>query len=55
MNLQIIRPVYDPIERGFGPYISFAAVFAILHLAELTSAMACIGTLRAAPGWKKCI
>ena len=29
-ELQIIRPVYDPIERGFGPYISFAAVFAIL-------------------------
>lgn len=29
-ELQIIRPVYDPIERGFGPYIPFAAVYAIL-------------------------
>ena len=29
-ELQIIRPVYDPLERGFGPYIPFAAVYAIL-------------------------
>ncbi len=29
-DLQIIRPVYDPLERGFGPYIPFAAVYAIL-------------------------
>ena len=29
-ELQIIRPVYDPLERGFGPYIPFAAVYALL-------------------------
>ena len=29
-DLQIIRPVFDPLERGFGPYIPFAAVYAIL-------------------------
>ena len=29
-ELQIIRPVYDPLERGFDPYIPFAAVYAIL-------------------------
>ncbi len=29
-ELQIIRPVYDPLERGFDPYIPFAAVFALL-------------------------
>lgn len=29
-DLQIIRPVYDPLERGFGPYIPFAAVYAVL-------------------------
>ena len=28
-ELQIIRPVYDPLERGFDPYIPFAAVYAI--------------------------
>jgi len=28
-DLQIIRPVYDPLERGFGPYIPFAALYAI--------------------------
>ncbi len=27
---QIIRPVYDPLERGFMPYIPFAAVYAAL-------------------------
>ena len=29
-ELQIIRPVYDPLERGFGPYIPFAAIYAVL-------------------------
>ena len=29
-ELQIIRPVYDPLERGFGPYIPFAAIYALL-------------------------
>jgi exopolysaccharide biosynthesis polyprenyl glycosylphosphotransferase len=27
---QIIRPVLDPLQRDFGPYIPFAAVYAIL-------------------------
>ena len=29
-ELQIIRPVYDPIERGFGPYIPLPRSYAIL-------------------------
>ena len=29
-ELQIIRPVYDPLERGFGHYIPFAAIYALL-------------------------
>lgn len=29
-ELQIIRPVLDPIQRDFGPYIPFAAVYALL-------------------------
>ena len=28
-ELQIIRPVYDPLERGFAPYIPFAFVYAV--------------------------
>lgn len=31
-DLQIIRPAYDPLERGFGPYIPFAALYAIFIL-----------------------
>ncbi|MYE25685.1 MAG: hypothetical protein F4X87_00400, partial [Chloroflexi bacterium] len=29
-DLQIIRPLYDPLERGFVHYIPFAAVYALL-------------------------
>ncbi|MDE2749675.1 MAG: sugar transferase [Chloroflexota bacterium] len=29
-DLQIILPAYDPLERGFDPYIPFAAVYALL-------------------------
>ncbi len=29
-ELQLIRPVLDPIQREFGPYVPFAAVYALL-------------------------
>ena len=29
-ELQIIRPVLDPLQRDFGPYITFAGVYALL-------------------------
>ena len=31
-DLQIIRPLLDPVQRDFGPYIPFAVVYALLIL-----------------------